>query len=139
MYYPQINLCISPGWNKTYIEKYLSLSRDVIEKARLLGMNKAELIAEFVRYASSYYLSNTYEVPEEIWNLMTEIYDSNFKGEVHFSDFVVDAAFRGKLIFEKCEYNGIKFPCGHMPCVYHVPSCYVMRVIRKSILAQYLR
>lgn len=123
VYYPEITLCFNPGWNKTYIERRLVLSDTILETAKKLGLSKSDVIVEFSRYASMYYIMDTNDPSDEIMNLMNEMYNENFKSN-HFSDFVVGASFKGVEIFEKCGYNNQKFPCIFAVMALNVASCY---------------
>lgn len=109
------------------MEKTLELSEAVLEKAKKLGLSQSGVLAEFSRFANQFYIMETYEANEDVWDLMNEIYENNFNGNIHFADFVADAALKGDEIFKNCMYKG-KFRCQSLEMTSNFASCYAIRV-----------
>lgn len=128
LFFPQISLCHTASWNKTFLEESVHIPDHVIAKAREIGLSRMELLTEFSKYIGYYVPMNSYEMTPAVWDLLTEVYEHNFKGDTHFADFVSDAAFRSKEVFSSCSYNRHRYKCNPARMTLNSPSCYIVPV-----------
>lgn len=126
--FPRMMICHTPSWNKTYLEANVDIPEEISEKASKMGLNRAEILAQFAKYINSFYVLHVEDMDDDIWTLMTELYESVIKGNVQFVDLVWDAGFRGRYIYTSCKYNKKPFRCAQAQVPITMASCHGIQV-----------
>lgn len=127
--FPPISICHTGNFNKTFVRQSIRITSETLKKAKIIGLDEDKLLEEFLRYMNLFSMFvDVGRFKPEVWDVLTEIYDATFRGDVHFSDLVADAAFRGKALFKNCQWAGRKYPCSESPIITIMPSCYYLMV-----------
>lgn len=138
-YFPPMMFCHTAHWNKTYMERNVQISQNVLEKAQKIGVNsKSELLAEFARFLRYYAITDAGQFKSDLLELMTEMYEKNFALVATnpfspFLNFMADAAFQGKHLFKKCTFGKYSYPCTAPLIPLDIPSCYAIPVNSVSL------